>query len=65
MRLDSATIRKPSFVKHTPFGLANLIDGAKALTSVAASPLLRLVTAQTVVLRVPTNSMLVDGATAM
>jgi len=52
-------------VQHTPFGFENFSDGAKVFTSVAMSPELRFVTAHTVVLRVPTNSMLVDGATAM
>ena len=52
-------------VQHTLLGTWNLALGANGLTSVATSPLLRLVTAQTVFLRVPTNSMLVLGATAM
>ena len=57
--------RKPSLVKHTPFGTLNFSEGAKDLTSVATSPELRFVTAHTVVFFVPTNSMLVDGATAI
>ena len=46
-------------------GTLNLADGANGFTSSATPSLLRSVTAQTVFLRVPTNSMLVDGATAM
>jgi hypothetical protein len=52
-------------VQHTPLGLVNFRLGAKLLTSSATPSLLRSVTAQTVVLRVPTKSMLVLGATAM
>ena len=52
-------------VQHTPLGLVNFRLGAKDLTSSATPSLLRSVTAQTVVLRVPTKSMLVLGATAM
>ena len=52
-------------VQHTPLGTLKLSDGANDFTSSATPSLLRSVTAQTVVLRVPTNSMLVDGATAM
>ncbi len=58
-------MRNPSLVQQTPLGTWNFADGAKGFTSVARSPLLRLVTAQTVFLRVPTKSMLVEGATAM
>src|SRR5687768_7147608 len=58
-------MRKPSRVQHTPLGCLKLSDGAKGFTSSATPSLLRSVTAQSVVLRVPTNSMLVEGATAM
>jgi hypothetical protein len=46
-------------------GTLNFSDGANGFTSSAALSPLRSVTAHTVVLRVPTNSMLVEGATAM
>ena len=57
--------QKSVCVQHTPFGTLKLTEGANALTSSATPSPLRSVTAHTVVLRVPTNSMLVDGATAM
>ena len=58
-------MRKPSFVQHTPFGTLNLSEGANGFTSSACPELVRSVTAQTVVLRVPTNIMFVEGATAI
>ena len=58
-------MRNPSRVQHTPLGLLNFKLGAKVFTSSATPSLLRSVTAQTVVLRVPTNSILVLGATAI
>jgi hypothetical protein len=58
-------MRNPSLVQHTPFGTWNLSEGANGFTSSAMPSLLRSVTAHTLVLRVPTKSMLVLGATAM
>ncbi len=65
MRLCSATMRKPSLVQHTPLGTLKFRLGAKGFTSSASPSELRSVTAHTVVLRVPTKTMFVLGATAM
>ena len=51
--------------KQAPFGTLKSIDGANGLTSSATRSLSRSVTAQTLVLRVPTNMTTPCGPTAM
>src|SRR3954454_14018634 len=57
--------RKPSFEKHTPFGILNSIDGANSFTSSATRALARSVTDQTLLLRVPTKVTMPCGPTAI
>ncbi|MNT24246.1 hypothetical protein D3C72_1597120 [compost metagenome] len=55
----------PSGEKQTPLGTLNETELANCTTSSATRRLLRSVTCQTLVLRVPTKTTPVDGSTAM